>query len=92
MNHPHTSDELRRATESKLLSFKERYQQALPTSGEHGKLKAQLGKQIKELIDGIVLLNIPNESAWVSYIESQDVDATCELCFPHLREISGLIS
>lgn len=72
--HPYTSDELRRATEAKLLQFLHRFQCALPLSGDAGKRKLGIGKEVQELVDGVILLKIPNELAWCLYIEGRNTD------------------
>ena len=74
INHPNTSDELRRETEAKLLRYKHRHRCALGLSGEQGKLKYKLGAEIQKMIDGVVLLNIPDEFSWALYIDGKDVD------------------
>ncbi|EIN11575.1 superkiller protein 3 SKI3 [Punctularia strigosozonata HHB-11173 SS5] len=74
INHPNTSDELRRATESKLLRHKQRYLFALPSSGDAASTKSQLAEEVQDLVNGAVLLEIPDELAWELYIASKDVD------------------
>ena len=73
MNHPDTSDELRRETESKLFSHKQRLMSVIPSSGEVSERKTQVSEELEEMINGIILLGIPNESVWRYYIEGQDV-------------------
>ena len=75
ISHPNTSDELRRLTESKLLRYKYRYQCALPSTGESGALKLKIGNEVQSMIDGVILLDIPNEYAWTLYIESRNTDS-----------------
>lgn len=72
ISHPYTSDELRRATEAKLLQFLHRYQCALPPTSAK---KLEIGKEVQDLIDGVILLKIPNELAWSLYIEGKNVDS-----------------
>ena len=71
LNHPNTSDELRRETETKLLHLKQRHLFALPASGNSAD-KARLASELDELINGMVLLKIPDELAWTLLIESRD--------------------
>jgi len=73
LNHPNTSDELRRGTESKLFGHKQRLMSAIPSSGEVSKRKAQMSEELEEMVNGITLLGIPNEPVWRYYIEGQDI-------------------
>ncbi|OCH91806.1 TPR-like protein [Obba rivulosa] len=73
LNHPNTSDELRRETESKLLRHKQRYLHVLSTSGDEATRKAEIAAELEELINGMVLLGIRDELAWSIYIEHKDV-------------------
>ena len=73
LNHPNTSDELRRETESKLFSHKQRLMSVIPSSGDSSKRKCQVSQELEEMVDGIVLLVIPNEPVWRYYIEGQDI-------------------
>lgn len=73
LNHPNTSDELRRSTESKLLQQKLQLLEALPLTENKLSLKKDLLLQVQDLCNGMVLLGIPNEMAWIFYIESMDV-------------------
>lgn len=72
MNHPYASDELRRLTESKLLRHKQQLLNALPSTGEFSAQKSQVAADVRELVDGIVLLEIPDEAAWLFYLEGKD--------------------
>ncbi|THH06300.1 hypothetical protein EW146_g9652 [Bondarzewia mesenterica] len=74
LNHPNTSDDLRRNTESKLLRHKQQYLFALPTSDAKSNVKEKLVTEVQELIDGIVLLKIPDELAWSMFIDGKDTD------------------
>ncbi|EMD32118.1 hypothetical protein CERSUDRAFT_119089 [Gelatoporia subvermispora B] len=73
LNHPNTSDELRRETESKLLRHKQRHLHVLPSTGEGAAQKVQIAAELEELVNGIVLLSIRDELAWSIYIENKDV-------------------
>lgn len=70
LNHPNASDELRRETESKLFSHKQRLMSAIPSSGQG---RAQVSEELEEMVNGIVLLGIQNEDVWRYYLEGQDV-------------------
>ncbi len=72
LNHPNTSDELRRETESKLLRMKQLHLFSIPVDDQHKEEKARLAVEVEELINGIVLLKIPDEAAWMLSIESKD--------------------
>ncbi|GJJ06168.1 hypothetical protein Clacol_000357 [Clathrus columnatus] len=73
INHPNTTDELRRSTEAKLLQQKLQLLVALPVVGDKLSLKKELLSQVQSLCNGMVLLAIPNELAWIFYMESMDV-------------------
>lgn len=75
INHPNTSDELRRETEAKVLRYKHNYRCALSASGDDGKIKLKLGEEIVSIIDGVVLLGIADELAWTMKIESEDKES-----------------
>ena len=70
LNHPNTSDDVRRATESKLLRHKQSYLCALPISSE----KTKVASELEDLVNGVVLLGIPDELAWTIFIEGKDCD------------------
>ncbi|KAI0082004.1 TPR-like protein [Panus rudis PR-1116 ss-1] len=74
MNHPNTSDELRRQTESKLLRHKQQLLYALPATGQHASEKARLRTEVQEMINGMVLISVPDELAWALFIEWKDVE------------------
>jgi superkiller protein 3 len=74
LNHPSSTDELRRTTESKLLRHKVNYLHTLPPTEECQIRKCELGREIDELIRGVVLLKIPDELAWTLYVEEQDCE------------------
>lgn len=69
LNHPNTSDELRRTTESKLLRLKQRLLNALPAAQ-----KAKVAAELDELVSGMVLLGIRDELAWTLFIENKDAE------------------
>lgn len=71
LNHPNTPDELRRQTESKQLRYKRDHLFSLPPDDP---LKRQLAIEVEKLISGVVLLRIPDELAWSSFIDGQDCE------------------
>ncbi|KAL1743133.1 hypothetical protein HDZ31DRAFT_83630 [Schizophyllum fasciatum] len=86
VNHPKTSDELRRETEAKLLSYKRQYLFALPA----GKDKDAVRAEVEEMANGAVVLKIPDETAWSVYLELKDC-ATVEECgYDILRQFARL--
>lgn len=72
MSHPSASDELRRSTESKLLRHRLEHLRAAPPGSA---LKASLTAEVDQMVDGIVLLGIPDELAWTIELEGQDTDS-----------------
>jgi hypothetical protein len=42
-------------------------------------MKAKLADEVDDIVSGIVLLRIPNESAWTFYLEGQDCQSLGEL-------------
>lgn len=84
LNHPNTSDFLRRSTESKLLRHKQQLLFSLPsaiTTAPNATVKPEvvekkkaLAKEVEELVEGMVLLKVPDELAWNLVIEGRDVD------------------
>ncbi len=71
LNHPNTSDELRRKTESKQLRRKRDLLFSLPLDDP---MKQQLAIEAEQLISGVVLLRIPDELAWSAFIDGQDYE------------------
>ncbi|KAI0356305.1 TPR-like protein [Trametes cingulata] len=90
LNHPNTSDELRRTTEAKLLRMKQRHLFALPATGQHRESKAQAAAEVEKLISGMVLLKIPDELAWTLFIESKDAASIEDYDFSILRQFMEL--
>lgn len=76
LNHPSTSDELRRATESKFVRYKQQLFFALPSTDSE---KCQVGMQLDEMISGIVTIGIPDEFAWCMWLEGRDSDTVGSL-------------
>lgn len=71
LNHPSTSDELRRATESKLIRYKQQLFLALPSTDPD---KRQVGMELDEMVHGIVTIGIQDEFAWCMWFEGRDSD------------------
>ena len=71
LNHLSTSDELRRSTEAKLIVYKQKYFYALPTTSSE---KVSLGKELDELVDGVVIIGVPDELSWSIFLEGKDTD------------------
>lgn len=82
INHPHTPDELRRQTENKLLHFKKRYLFALPKTAD---AKKGLSDQIDAMVNGAVILKVPDELAWTLFLERKDVHTVEAYDYPTLR-------
>ncbi|KAF8070280.1 TPR-like protein [Lyophyllum atratum] len=72
LNHPNTSDELRRLTDAKLLRYKERYLYAIPDTASFGIEKSRVLMEVDELVEGVVILRIPDELAWTIFLEGKD--------------------
>lgn len=86
MGHPKASDELRRSTEAKLLNLRLRYLTAL----SEGDKKEKVAGEVEEMIDGIVLLGIPNEVAWTMAIEGKDTNKIEGYDYKLLQQFIGL--
>jgi len=71
LNHPNTSDELRRQTESKQLRHKRDLLFALPLDDP---MKRQLAIEVEKLISGVVLLRVEDELAWSAFIDGRDCE------------------
>lgn len=72
INHPNTTDDQRRETERKLLRYKQQYLHSVPNTKDHVDLKSRLREEVNELINGIVILKIPDEDAWMAYLNGID--------------------
>lgn len=72
INHPLTSDDLRRDIESQLLKFK--YDHLLSVSANEQPLKSDLLSQVMTMASGIVNINIKNDLAWCLIIEWFNVE------------------
>ncbi|KAK0440394.1 TPR-like protein [Desarmillaria tabescens] len=87
LNHPNTSDELRRETETKLLKHKQQYLYALPNTSEQ---KKKVLQQVEELINGAIILQLPDELAWALFLERKDVETIDDYEYPLLRQYMAL--
>ncbi|KAG2113725.1 superkiller protein 3 [Suillus discolor] len=87
LNHPSTSDELRRATESKLIRYKHQLFLALPSTDPE---KRQVGMQLDEMVHGIVTIGIPDEFAWCIWFEGKDYDTVEGLGLAYLKQFIEL--
>ncbi|KAH7888376.1 superkiller protein 3 [Phlebopus sp. FC_14] len=88
LNHPGTSDELRRSTEAKLIRCKQQYFYALPPSAKE---KVVLGSELDELVSGVVIIGIPDELAWSIYLEGKDGDTIDSYGLGDLRRYIELL-
>ena len=78
INHPLTSDELRRSTEAKLFRYRLKYLNALPPNDPK---KGTTFGMVDEMVRGMVLLEIPDELVWTQWLESKDVGLIGKLLF-----------
>ncbi|KAK7466875.1 Superkiller protein 3 [Stygiomarasmius scandens] len=90
LNHPNTSDNLRRETESKLLRYKVKLLHALPTTADAATMKNKIREEITDLISGAVLLKLPDELAWTLFIEGKDVETISEYDYGLWRQFINL--
>ncbi|KAH9083896.1 TPR-like protein [Lactarius deliciosus] len=70
LNHSDTSDELRRLTESKQLRHVREHLFSLPLDDPR---KQKLATEVEKLVSGVVLLRVPDELAWTTFIDGQDI-------------------
>ncbi|KAF8972954.1 hypothetical protein BDZ97DRAFT_1900816 [Flammula alnicola] len=85
LNHPQTSDELRREVEAKQLRYKQRYLYSIPSTKETLLLKQKISRELDELVDGIVLLQKPDELGWKMFFEGKDCENLSEYDREHVR-------
>ncbi|KAJ7647495.1 superkiller protein 3 [Roridomyces roridus] len=83
LNHPNTPDDLRRATDAKLLRYKHRYMQALPPGGD---AKSAVSREVDELVAGAITLGLPDELAWILFLDGQDCMEMENYSLPLLRQ------
>lgn len=77
LNHPNTSDEVRVEVEAKQLRYKQQYLQSLPSSKESAALKEKAARELEDIIEGIVLLQKPDELGWRIFLETRDYEHLC---------------
>ncbi|KAG9316442.1 superkiller protein 3 [Chiua virens] len=88
LNHPNTSDELRRSTEAKLIVYKQKYFYALPAKSPD---KEHLGKELDELVDGVVIVGVPDELSWSIFLEGKDSDTIGGYGLDYFRQYVRLL-
>ncbi|KAG6862290.1 hypothetical protein C0995_015987 [Termitomyces sp. Mi166 len=74
LNHPNTSDDLRRSIDAKLLRHIQRRLYAIPDTSDLSQEKSKILAQVDELVKGAIILRIPDELAWTMYLESTDCE------------------
>ncbi|KAI0322400.1 TPR-like protein [Amylostereum chailletii] len=89
LNHPNTPDDLRRTTEAKLLRHKRQYLHALPEQTEQ---KRKVAEEVQELVNGMVLLKIPDELAWTIFIDGKDAETIEGYDYSTLQDYAALFS
>ncbi|KAJ7755694.1 superkiller protein 3 [Mycena maculata] len=87
LNHPSTPDDLRRATDAKLLRYKQRYMAALPPGGD---AKCAVSREVDALVDGTITLGIPDELAWMLCLDGQNAIDMEHHSLPLLRQFMDL--
>ncbi|KAJ7497133.1 TPR-like protein [Mycena latifolia] len=87
LNHPHTPDDLRRATDAKLLRYKQRFLYALPPAGDR---KLAASREVDDLVAGAITLGIPDELAWMLCLDGRDCIDMDHYDVPLLRQFMGL--
>ncbi|KAF7321489.1 Antiviral protein [Mycena kentingensis (nom. inval.)] len=87
LNHPHTTDELRRAIDAKLLRYKHRFLSALPVTD---KRKPGAAREVDELVDGAITLEIPDELAWSLCLDAIDCAEMTDYPLRLLRQYNQL--
>lgn len=51
--------------------YKQKYFYALPTTSPE---KVGLGKELDELVSGVVIIGVPDEPSWSIFLEGKDTD------------------
>ncbi|KAI9442528.1 TPR-like protein [Lactarius indigo] len=87
LNHSDTSDELRRLIESKQLRHVREHLFSLPLDDPK---KRKLATEVEKLVSGVVLLRVPDELAWTTFIDGQDSETIEGYGFDTLRHYSKL--
>ncbi|KAH7108181.1 TPR-like protein [Auriculariales sp. MPI-PUGE-AT-0066] len=70
--HPDASEPVRRAIESKLLRYRLQYLQVLGTNAQFEATRETLSAEIMDMLSGMVLLKIPDELAWTTYLDAKN--------------------
>jgi superkiller protein 3 len=74
ISHPNTTDDLRRETEAKLLRHRIRFLHSLSASKDGERRKAA-SDVVDALVEGVVLLNIPDDLAWSMAIDGKNAES-----------------
>ncbi|EEB87833.1 hypothetical protein MPER_14655, partial [Moniliophthora perniciosa FA553] len=90
LNHPKTSDALRREIDSKLLRYKLKYLYSLPPFDSPEDPKRKVADEVAEIIRGVVILKIPDELAWTLVLDGKDVETIEEYDHSSLRQFMEL--
>lgn len=88
LSHPRTSDELRRSTEACLLQRRRERLLALPADDPK---KEKLWQEVMEMVNGMVLLKIPNDLAWGIYFETQDLDVLSKYSLADMHTLLNIL-
>ncbi|PVG02399.1 TPR-like protein [Serendipita vermifera] len=88
LNHAKTSDDLRRSTEASLLQRRKQKLWSIPSADSE---KDKLRKEFMGMVDGMVLINIPNELAWTLYFEAKDNDDLDTYSLSEIRSMINLL-
>ncbi|KAJ7072456.1 TPR-like protein [Mycena amicta] len=83
LNHPNTSDQLRRATDAKLLRYKYRLLCALPVGDRR---KSVASREVDELVAGTIALGIPDDLAWSLCLDALESADMSDYPVPLLRQ------
>lgn len=51
--------------------YKQKYFYALPTTSSE---KFPLGKELDELVEGVIIIGVPDEFSWSIFLEGKDSD------------------
>ncbi|TFK44590.1 superkiller protein 3 [Crucibulum laeve] len=92
LNHPNTSDELRREIDSKLLRFKYRLLHSIPGSVSTDSYKAKTYGELEELVNGAVLLQSRDELAWIIFLENVDSEDIAGYNYRIMKQFIHLFS
>nr|GAT57676.1 antiviral protein [Mycena chlorophos] len=87
LNHPNTTDQLRRATDAKLLRYMHRLLCALPPGDSR---KRAVSRGVDELVQGTIALGVADELAWSLALDVQDVADPTEYPIELLQQFAAL--